>query len=75
MSDEDTIRLDPEESCVNIGPQKEPIHIIPPKVRSEVCLNGDWGVVFRLAVSAPNRFHRLMHRLLFGIHWREVEDE
>lgn len=32
------------------------------------CLNGNWDITF-FQVTAPNRFHRFMQRLILGIYW------
>jgi hypothetical protein len=45
-----------------------------PKCQSEVCLNGNWKIVFRLTQPMPNWFHRTFQRLVFGLHWRKYND-
>lgn len=43
----------------------------PPKARWSFSLNGTKEILF-LCPSAPNRFHRLMQRLILGVTWRRL---
>ena len=45
----------------------------PPGPNWEVCINGNWSIKYIVYLeNGPNWFHRLMYRLILGLHWRKV---